>query len=64
MLPFLIHEDLHFNAGLQYKWLRMKRKTKTVDIHLFKTVMTETDFGKLNMLDDIGWLKGQMKIKC
>lgn len=42
----------------------MKRKTKTVYINLFKTIMPETEFGKSNMLDYIGWLKGQMKIKC
>lgn len=48
----------------KYKWLGMKRKTKTVGIHLFKTVMPEADFGELNMLDDTGWIKGQMKIKC
>lgn len=48
----------------KYKWLGMKIKTKPLDIHLSKTVMTETDFGELNMLDIIGWLKGQVKIRC
>lgn len=45
-----------------------KKKTKnktqtTVDIHLFKTLMPETDFEGLDMEDDIAWLKYQMKIK-
>lgn len=47
----------------KFKWLGMKIKPKPIDMHLFKTVITETNFGELNMLDDIGWLKFKVKIR-